>query len=635
MAIQASNSAEVGEPTASAGLLAIACAFAAVALPTLIAWNVAPSATFFNQAAAFIGWGAFVLVLATALPRRFPSWSPATLALLAALALCAISALAATSVGVPSTLALSSAGTILPAMLVAAVAASSERYGTSRAAFQAFCIALTVAGVASALIGLVQVFAPRWPDGDWVALAANVARATGNLRQANHLTSLLLWSIVAAVWLGAAKTIDERIALALAALFLYVVVLTGSRTGALGTLTLAGWGLLDRRLSRRTRAALVLAPLVYALMWWATSLWATHTQQVFSGQTRFTPQDNFSSNRLAIWSNALSLIASHPWLGAGFNEFNFAWTLTAFPDRPNEFFDHSHDLVLNLAVEMGLPLAALVLALLLYALWRALRNAITDGRVDRDGDGDAQDPAFPIQRAAFVIVLLVAIHSMLEYPLWYSYFLLPTAFAFGLCLERPLPRASIAAEFERATNVTRPYVIAAMLLMLGGTLAVHDYTRVVVIFVPPPDAGPLERRIADGRRSVLFGHHADYAAATIAEHPSKVMFAFRRAPHYLLDSRLLIAWARAFEERGEHDKARWIADRLREFHNETADEFFAPCKAAAQPASAATSAPAPVAAAAAPEPSRAASAAAGRTGAAGLPFQCEHATRALRFEDFR
>ena len=40
----------------------------AVALPTLIAFNVAPSATFFNQAAALVGWGGFLIVLATCLP---------------------------------------------------------------------------------------------------------------------------------------------------------------------------------------------------------------------------------------------------------------------------------------------------------------------------------------------------------------------------------------------------------------------------------------------------------------------------------------------------------------------------------------------------------------------------------------
>ena len=619
------------------GPLAIGSAVAAVAVPTLIAANVAPSATFFNQAAAFVGWGAFLLVLATALPRRGWPCSRGALALLAALLLAAISALAAPVVSVPWSLALSSAGTILAAILVVAVAASAQRAGRAQQAFRAFCIGLVVAGVASALIGAVQVFAPGLPDGDWIALATNVGRATGNLRQPNHLSSLLLWSVVAAIWLGEAKVLDGRVAAGLALAFVYVVVLSASRTGALGMLTLAGWGLLDRRLSRRARTVLMLAPVFYAATWWATTLWATHSHEIFAGQTRFDGRGDISTNRFGIWSNAISLIAAHPWLGVGFNDFNFAWTLTAFPGRPTEFFDHSHNLILNLAAEMGLPLAAVVVALMAYALWRALQNAIVDAREDGAGP--------PIQRSAFVIVFLVAVHSMLEYPLWYSYFLLPTAFAFGLCLERRVPAATATRDDEPAGTVTRPYVLAAMFLMLGGTLAVYDYMRVVVIFVPPVGAGPLEQRIADGRRSVLFGHHADYAAATIAAHPSEVMVAFERAPHYLLDTRLMVAWAKAFEERGEHEKARWIADRLREFRNPGSDEFFAPCTPAAASAAAsplgAAAASSPDAAA--PLPGAAASlpgAAASLPGAAAsapatTPFQCEHATRTFRFEDFR
>ena len=162
-----------------------------------------------------------------------------------------------------------------------------------------------------------------------------------------------------------------------------------------------------------------------------------------------------------------------------------------------------------------------------------------------------------------------------------------------------------------------------MFVILGGTLAVYDYLRVVVIFAPGADAAPLDRRIADGRKSVLFGHHADYAAATIAEHPGKVMQAFRRAPHYLLDTRLMIAWAKALEERGEHEKALWIVDRLREFRNEGAQEFFTPCRAHAT-AGAVSSVTSSSAAASAPAP-----------GAGALPFQCGHATRSFRFEDFR
>src|SRR3954452_5896099 len=138
--------------------------------------------------------------------------------------------------------------------------------------------------------------------------------------------------------------------------------------------------------------------------------------------------------------------------------------------------------------------------------------------------------------------------------------------------------------------------------------------RVVVIFAPPVGAGPLEQRIADGRKSILFGHHADYAAATVAEHPGAEMAAFRRAPHYLLDSRLMIAWAKALDERGESDKARYLAARLKEFRNEQAEEFFAPCNRAALPLAAAS--------------------AATRSAAPKLPFQCYPQTRPLRFEDF-
>ena len=43
----------------------------------------------------------------------------------------------------------------------------------------------------------------------------------------------------------------------------------------------------------------------------------------------------------------------------------------------------------------------------------------------------------------------------------------------------------------------------------------------------------------------------------------------------------MIAWARRWHEAGEMDKARHLAQRLREFRNPQADEFFAVCDDAA------------------------------------------------------
>ena len=45
------------------------------------------------------------------------------------------------------------------------------------------------------------------------------------------------------------------------------------------------------------------------------------------------------------------------------------------------------------------------------------------------------------------------------------------------------------------------------------------------------------------------------------------MAAFERAPHYLLDTRLMMAWAKALDEAGDVERARHLAQRLREFRN--------------------------------------------------------------------
>ena len=494
----------------------------------------------------------------------------------------------------------------LAAGLASWLAARAQRAGWGARAFEEFCVALTVAALLGAIVGCVQVYAPGWADGNWIARSTVEGRAVSNMRQPNHLSSLLLWGIIAVVWLGEAKIWRRSAVWGCALLLVFGVVLSGSRTGALGTGVLLLWGVLERRFSRETRWLLALMPLAYLVFWLGNSAWADYSHHVFGGEARFSTSGDISSSRYAIWSNTIELIKAHPWFGVGFGEFNFAWTLTPFPDRPVAFFDHTHNLPLQLIVEMGIPLGLLVIGLLLFALYCALRNVMP--QPDRD-------PSLPPQMssAAFMIVLMIGLHSLLEYPLWYAYFLLPTAFAFGLCLGDP-PRGKKAAQAvgtpqASSTNEAsiwriRPLLVASLLMLAGSIFTLFDYMKVVAIFSANEHAPPLAQRIADGRRSVFFAHHADYAAATIAEHPSQVMFAFRRAPHYLLDARLMMAWAKALNEAGEVDKARYVAQRLKEFRNEQAAEFFAVCD---EPAAV----------------------------GAGRPFQCEQPTGHYTYEDFR
>ena len=536
---------------------------AAACGPALLALNDPPSPTALNQAVALGVWGS---ALAT-VPLNTVLWAEgdcgARSAVTAPLVVAATALFASATGALPWTLGLSAAALAIAAALVlAAGAALQPRLSDWRTFFAAWVLA----GVSSTVIAVIQVFAPAWPDGEWIARSGLAGRAVGNLRQPNHLATLLLWSAVAVVPLLEMQRSAARwrpVAAALGALFallLFGLMLSGSRTGLVGVGVLLLWGLLDVRLSFVSRALLLGSPLICAVSWWLLDFLASAQGAAIGAATRLSETD-LSTGRFAIWRDTLSLIAQHPWLGVGFGEFNFAWTLTPFPQRHPQFFDHTHNLPLQLAVELGLPLALLVLGLLAWGLWQAF-----------DRSRRVEGPDGTALRACFVMVLLMALHSQLEYPLWYAYFLLPTAFVWGLCLGAGSPPSTAAPPHSG-----RWIRIAGCAMLIGAAVMWWDYRRVVAIFAPGEGAAPLVERIAEGRRSWFFAHHADYALVTTADAPVIAPAAFDRATHYLLDTRLMIAWAESLAARGDVDRARHLAARLREFGNPNSKPFFEPC----------------------------------------------------------
>lgn len=573
---------------ASALLVAALCI--AAALPTLLAFNLPPSPTALNQAAAVGAWGvACVLLAAQASPVLTWRVALARVAVVAsALFLLAGAALlSGTAASLPSALAGSSVGVIVLCVMLLAAAAARPLPEL----WAGFFAAWVAAGAASVLVGMVQVFAPDAIDSHWIARTGMPGRAVGNLRQPNHLSTLLLWSAVAVVPL-LEMVVLRRHAVAKAALslvfaaMLFGVVLSGSRTGLLGVAGPVAWGLLDRRLSRTSRGLLLASPLICLASWWLLgSLSSMLNTGALGASTRLGESQDYSSGRWSIWRDTLVLIARNPWFGVGFGEFNFAWSLTPFPDRNTQFFDHTHNLPLHLAVELGIPLALLVLGLLLWGLWQAWdRSRRVEG-----SDGVAR-------RAAMVMVLLMALHSQLEYPLWYAYFLLPTAFAWGLCLS-----GSQTPQDERKPA---PWMaIAGIAMLLSAAATVWDYRKVVAIFAPPQGSSEtLAERIIEGRHSWFFAHHADYALVTTIDGAGTMPGVFDRSTHFLLDTRLMIAWANGLAAQGDVERARHLAARLREFRNPNSKEFFAPCDDAT---------------------------------VVDKPFQCTPPTRAFTWRDFR
>lgn len=550
-------------------------ALLAVAFPFLIAGSAPPTSTYFNQAMAFGGCGVWLFVWAlTARPSLAAQPASASTKLLLIAGLLLVAATLTSSA--PWGQRLSPLACLVLAGALMHATAAGTRAGRLDDWATPLMTALLVAGLLSLVVGLVQVFTPELADGRLIAYPTIAGRAVGNMRQPNQLSTLLMWSAAAAVWLG----VRERQPLALMAVVLsalvFGVALTASRTGSVGVVLMALWGLLDRRLPKPVRGLLLAMLPLYVLSWWGLEQWLSAHGVMYYGedQLKKTLHGDPSSSRGKIWANTWDMIVAHPWTGVGVGAYNFIWSMTPFPGRPVAFYDHSHNIVLQLAVESGVPMAAVILGCTLVALWKA-RTALT-----LVNDGAARSA-----RTALFMLVMVGVHSLLEYPLWYVYFLLPAAMLAGWLtgLVPVLSPDEAVPVVSRFAGWWRPIWCATGSLALAGSLwSTVEYGTVAVIFEPDLSWGepaPLAERIELGQRSVLWGHHADYAAVTMAPKPEAVFEQFERPLYHLADTRLLMAYARALLARGEVEKATHVAARLREFNNPVSKDFFADCDA--------------------------------------------------------
>jgi hypothetical protein len=170
--------------------------------------------------------------------------------------------------------------------------------------------------------------------------------------------------------------------------------------------------------------------------------------------------------------------------------------MTLYPGpRFCEILDNAHNLPLHLAVELGLPVAVLVTTAGLAWVWHS--------RPWRDQD--------PQRQLAWGILALLAVHSLLEYPLWYGPFQIACGAALGWLLLPSITRAEGGTRRQLAGRVLAGVLLAAT----AG--AAWDYWRASQIYLPPQ-----QRRLAwrddplrEAQRSWLFAAQGRFAELTL------------------------------------------------------------------------------------------------------------------------
>lgn len=384
------------------GLAAIALL---VSLPFLIPEHTNPIPSFHEEwIAATLG---LVATIALVDARQLPLPGAALLAL--ALAAIALAQEAAGFAPVPQLASLFGLYLFWAALLACTSRHLVETFGHTRFA-QVLATALLSGAILAAMASLLQ---PWLANAGWTGFPP---RRGGPLGQANHLTSYLWLGLASALYLRHIDKLRNRAFWTIAILLTLTVVLIGQRSSfmfAAGLIGIAVWqgrGIAADPFAKGRRRALGIGLLFILLQPLPTML-----PPIYEGGTHPSPAmraiqlGSGPSQRLQLVRAGLEGIRAEPLLGNGIGSYStLALTHSEKipPDSNPGPSEHAHNLLVDLGAELGLPAALLVL--LGSVIW--LRNMLRRGASAEAG-------------WAATVLIILCLHSMIEYPLWYSYFL--------------------------------------------------------------------------------------------------------------------------------------------------------------------------------------------------------------------
>jgi hypothetical protein len=243
--------------------------------------------------------------------------------------------------------------------------------------------------------------------------------SASHVGQINHLANYLALGLASIMYLFLSSHLKRPTAALLALVFVLGLAYTGQRMAVLYIFVLAimGWGLAiccsDPMVKSRGKQLLWLIPMFIV---------AELTMPLMSFlEVSSTPMDRVAANmdresvRLTYIQQAWQLFLQFPVLGAGWGEFG--WHNFNVTDQyPNQtgLTRNAHNIVFQLMAELGILGAALLLA---GSVWWLIRQ--------RQGEFT------PERWWVLALLSVLGIHSLLEYPLWYAYFLLIAALVLG------------------------------------------------------------------------------------------------------------------------------------------------------------------------------------------------------------
>ncbi len=345
-----------------------------------------------------------------------------------------------------------------------------------------------IGGTLSALVGILQVIGI--PDflSHWVS-AVPYPHPIGNVRQANHFSSHLMLGFIGTLYLHGVEPQFRGVRLVGGTIIVFALALVSSRSVLLYFLALAVLLFLQRcsggeRTEAMMKFTLCAMGFYLLLQWLLPHILATHGITVANAMDRLVNAEAGPlSSRVALWHMAWQAFVQHPLLGIGVG--NFAWQQFLEGGGPMVHATHAHNFPLHIMATMGmsglLPLCWLAL-LLARAIWRGL--------------GELH--LLP----AIGMLMVIGIHSMLEFPLWYAGFLGMAAFLAGML---PPPRGGVT--WGRSTG--KAVVLISIPLLVGLLVTLLQYRSLDLLMAGKLDGAGMSRAIVLARANPILRPYAD------------------------------------------------------------------------------------------------------------------------------
>lgn len=389
-------------------------------IPFLIPHHLNPITSFFNE------WVAVALgLLATASLLLSPrSWQPLRVPLITLVPL-ALGLIAALQVATGKSVywqhhMLVGLYLLWATLMMVLGSVLKEEVGLGRVA-PVLAWALVLAGIVSAAIVGFQV---AGIESAWI-MAISGKQYSANLGQANHLANLLGLALASLAYLGVTRRLPVSIAAPAGTVLLAALALTGSRSGWLYLGILLVLALFWCRRQPQGRGIPLVVTAVAAFMAFAAlqllipALLADHAPLMPAEKVVAAAEGG--SVRLQLLEVAWRTFLTSPWLGVGFGQFAWNDFLLAEAIQHNAGrTTHAHNLFAHLLAETGVAGLLVVVGGFATWLWRSRQSTWSSERW-------------------WMLTLLgvMFVHSLLEYPLWYAYFLGLAAFLLGAADEKP------------------------------------------------------------------------------------------------------------------------------------------------------------------------------------------------------